>query len=170
MNIADRTVDEVGLAEEVGRHFYVGRQRGFQFGQRLVQAFGQIQRIGSRLFGHREKYGIFPLCRGATQFGHLCSRLHLGHTLQGDGPSAGRALHNGAFQRIGTIGRKQAAHDVFVAIFIERATSHIAVHVLQGFHELVEANTVVTHLFRMNQHLIFFDVAAQYGDLCHSAQ
>ena len=67
------------------------------------------------------------------------------------------------------MGGEHAADDIFVAILIEDASGDIAVHVGYGCCHVGERNTEVFHLFGREQYLIFLDLSAKDGNLCHTS-
>ena len=51
LHVADRTFDETALAENISRHFHVGRQVLLEVFQRGFQFVGQFEGTSGRLFG-----------------------------------------------------------------------------------------------------------------------
>ena len=48
--------------------------------------------------------------------------------------------------------------------------AELLIYVVNYFHHLVQTDPVMLHLFRIQQHLIFPDIASQYGYLRYSAR
>ena len=170
LHVADGALDEAALAEDVGGHADVGGEVLLQVLERGFQFVGQFQCAGVRLFGDGQQDGGLALLRGRAQSGQLGAYAHLGDVLQADGGAASRpGTHHGAAHFIGIRRREQAADDVLVAILIEHAAIGIDVHAPRGGQDFAEADAVVAHPLRVQLYLIFLDVSAQHGHLCHAA-
>ena len=100
--------------------------------------------------------------RGGTQFRKFGSDLNVGNIFQQDrGAGDSVAPHHGLGYLVYLVGRKYAAYDIFIAIFIEYSTIGIQVHFAGDVHHFAQCHAVMAHPFRVQLHLIFLDVAAQ---------
>lgn len=67
------------------------------------------------------------------------------------------------------VGGDHSAYDVFVSVFIKHAAIGIQVHFARSVHHFCESHAVMTHPFRIELYLVFFNIATQYGHLRHTA-
>ena len=131
----------------------------------------KLQRACGGLLGDCQQYGMLTAFRGGTQFRKFGSDLNVGNIFQQDrGAGDSVAPHHGLGYLVYLVGRKYAAYDIFIAIFIEHSTIGIQVHFAGDVHHFAQCHAVMAHPFRVQLHLIFLDVAAQYGYLCHTAR
>ena len=92
----------------------------------------------------------------------------MGYIAQGDRHIA-YPLDDGTRQLVHIRRRQGTAHDVFVPVFIDDSSIGILIHVACSSHHLGQGNAVVFHACRVQPDLVLLDVAAQHGNLCHTA-
>ena len=64
---------------------------------------------------------------------------------------------------------KHSADDIFISIFINYPTVGILIHVTGDIHHFGQRDIIMFHAGRVEQHLIFFNITSQYGNLCHTS-
>ena len=136
--------------------------------QGFFQLSGQFYGTRVRLLGHGEQYGGLTFFRGQTQFGLLAASFYVSNVFQHDRRASygfdDRPAH---FPHV--VGRDDSTYDVFVAVLVNHSAVGVGIHVPRDIHYLAQRHSVVFHPFGVQQNLVFFDVAAQYGYLGYSS-
>ena len=162
-------MDKPLLAIHVRAHLDVGGQRLLHFHEGLVDGFGEVDGGCAGLFGDGQDHAGLAVVGCHARAGHFVANAYVGNVAQHHGPVV-RAAHNGFAQRF-KVGRgADAAHDIFVAVFIEYAARGVEVHVFNGCLHIGQRNAVGAHSRGVELYLVLLGVATDNRNLCHTAR
>ena len=163
LDIADRGLDEIGLAEDdlVGLH--ARRQRGRDFLQRLLDLARQPDRIDVGLLLDRDDDGGLAHIAGVAAL-DLGRELDGGNLLQIDRPAIDLRHHHAAkVVQIG--GPSDVADQIFARMLIGKSAAGIDAELVQGQFDLLVGDAEAAQRRRIGRDPVLPDLAAHRNHL-----
>ena len=148
---------------------YVGGQVLLQVGYGRVQSLGQLYGAGVGLLGDGQQHGGFAPFGSQAQLGLLGADTHVGHVLKSYRQPAISGLDDRCGHLLYVLCGDHSAHDILIAVLIDDSSVGVLVHAAGHLHNFSEGDSVVLHLFGMDQYLILLDVASEHSHLGHAS-
>ena len=167
-HVADRDLDEVGLAEVLLLDDDARGQRALEVGEDAVDLARHREGVGARLLLHAEDHRSLAAVggRAACRLGSLSHRSHL---VESKRDATLDTQHRG--REVGRRGRSpEPAHQVLLAARYVEPGGRNGARLLEGTHDVLDRKLGLDHGGRIELHQVLADVAPDRDDLRDAGQ
>ncbi len=126
---------------------HIGREAFLQVGNCIFQFLCQFYSSCIRLFCHSQQYGRPAFFRCDSQFRTFSPNFYFSYICQGYRTTAYNLHHRFGYTS-DSIRRNHATQYIFIAIFVNHASTGAAVHAARHGRHLSQTHTVMLHFVR----------------------